>query len=833
MFVAYLTLAFRILMRNPFLTAVDIVGLSIGFSSFFILWQHAVTELQTDQYHQDFEKIARIGLTYRWSDDLKTFNGVMTSGAIRSYSAPLIADDHKEVADYTRILQQSQFQEGLVGHGIEVVLAVDHKGTNAFYREDKVVYADPNIFNFFTLPLLHGAKDEVLQHPGNVVLSQAKARQYFGSDNPVGETLVINDAIILTVTGVFENLPHTTHLNFDIVISNEGLLDRWQEQFAMTLCYVKLDSEESLDAFGASLFKRTNKYFFEHDLNGPRLLGFQLEFFLQPLEEIAFTKAYEFDSRPQSKSKQALIFLQVVSILVLLMAWINYINLSISRTARRMKELATRKISGALSSNFLSQFLIESALINFMAVMMALTIMQLIRIPAATFFEVHIPEFKSIEFDTWLMFIGMVLLGTLVTGGYPALMSASFSPRALFSISRIGSGKRVIQSSLTVIQYATALSLMLWAFISYLQLDYIQHKSLGIHRDEVVIVDAPATYTSQHDFENFANLVRAAPGVRDATSSFSVVGDNKVTFLGVGGVNGWGCCFAMDTNGGVDENFIPFYGIRLLAGRNFKAGEDSSSIIISRHAASRMSMNPQDAIGVQLETRTERMEERPATIIGVVEDYRFKPLLDDGEASTESVTGRGVNLTYKNSLVPWFSSKKLSLRIDMSNLKGTIGEIEMLFASTFPGNIFTWYFLDDHVNHAYRNDRISINQITFFSFIAIGISCLGLLGLMSIVMEEKTKELGIRKVLGAGAMEIGLELLKAVYRPAVLAVIVALPVAWYLADQSLSRYLDRISLQWWHFVVPVACLLMIMTLTVTYLLVKAMRTNPVESLRYE
>ena len=826
----YLKLSLRLLIRNPFFTFINIAGLAVGFAAFFILWQHATSELKTDQYHKDFERIVRVGMTFEWSDDGITW-GRFTSGALKFHYGPMIADEFPQVETYTRVLQQPQFDENLVGHSNQVIISLNRNGTKELFEEDRVVYADPNLFEFFTIPLLHGGPATVLEKVRSVVLSATKAKQYFGKKNPVGETLMVNDTILLTVTGVFEDLPKATHLAFDMVISNAGLTVIWQEvEYTKTSCYFKIDSKEHVLGFEKGINQNVDKYV-ANDLKRANRLKLKFHLFVQPLNDIAFTVPYMSDYRPEPKSKSILILLQVVSVLVLLMSWVNYINLCVSRMMKRMKEVATRKMSGALSFDFAKQFLVESSVTNVLAVALAFTTVQLVRIPVMIFFEIHIPEFSSISSVTWGVFGLTITLGILITGLFPAVMSASYSPRTLFAVSKMGPARRLIQSLLTVGQYSTAFALILWSFIVYFQLNYILNKDLGIRREQVVIVEAPVSRSSSYltDFDFFLEKVRSIHGVQAATSSISVVGDLTIPVIPINRTSQSTSIGGIPTNGGVDEDFIPFYGIPILAGRNFKPRDQGDVVIVSRYATKRLGFdNPEDAVGANVFTYT-----NPLTIVGVIEDYRLRSLVNVGATSTESSTGGGICLAYKNKLVSWYHPRKMSVRIEMNRLDATLAEIQKNYQSVFPGNFFKWYFLDDHINEAYNNDKITRNQIALFTFLAIGISCLGLLGMMTLFAEEKTKEIGIRKVLGAGVKEIGAELMKNVSRQVILSIVIALPASYYLANQYLERYLEKISLQWWHFALPVVVLMIILFVTITSVLWKAARANPVEALKYE
>ncbi len=830
MLLNYLKLSLRLLVRNPFFTFINVLGLSVGFASFFMLWQHASSELKTDQFHKDHEKIGRIGMAFSFPEDSVT-RGHVTFGSVRTYHAPMLSTDFPQIDAFTRIMHQPTFSNGLVGHDREVVISMNREnGTKDFFKEDHMAYVDPNLFEFFNIPLVHGAKENVLRNANSVALSQATARRYFGNQNPIGEILTVNNTILLTVTGVFQDMPHNTHLVFDMVVSNVGVELTWRDHryYPMATSYIKLKDESQMGDFQSAIQKHKKKYF-APDLQVRPFADF--DFFFQPLKDIAFSTPYERDHL-QPKSKSTLIFLQIASVLILLMAWINYINLSISKSLKRMKEVATRKMSGALWRDFLKQFLVESTLVHLLALALALTMIQLVRFPAQLFLGIHAPPIGSVRPLTWWTFTLVIIGGAFITGLYPTLMSVSHNPRSLFILSARGPKRRWVQSLMTTGQYAAALALILWAFIVYLQLNFILNKDLGIDRQQVIVIDAPTIRSGSYltDFETFMNGVRSTSGVQEATFSLFVNGD----YYGsrIFGLESMQNHFFFQTvyDGGVDDSFIPFYKIKLIAGRNFLSNDKADIMIVSRHTTKRLGYKyPEDAVDENVLVEGWKVMQ----IIGVIEDYRFRHLINLNGTASEAVTGPGICLTYKYGQFNNDLPQRISLRLDMDRVDEILTTIRNRYTHTFAGNAFNWYFLDEHSNEAYQNEKVNRNQIILFTVLAIGISCLGLLGMVTVLAEEKTKEIGIRKVLGAGIKDVGKELLSGFFWQIAIAAAVGLPIAYFVSNQYLQHYLERISLHWWHFTLPVAILLVIMISSIASVLWKAARSNPVEALKYE
>ncbi len=824
----YLKLSLRLLVRNPYFTMVNLLGLSVGFGSFFILWEFASAELKADQYHSDFERIARLGIYWRWpTQDGKS--GLLTFGSIRPHQAPRIAQDLPQIEQYVRLLKQPEFTPELVGHLKRVVVSVGREdGGKYLFEETRMVYADSNLFSFFSIPLIRGEKHNVLKEAHSVVLSERTARKYFGREDPVGEQILVNDSVLLIVTGVFEDLPYNTHLAFDLVVSMTGIPVN-DFPYLMATTYIKVDNQTTFQEVTEAINGKYSEYW-SSELR--RFPVFRPEVFAQPLPDIAFSPAYERDYL-MPKPKSALVLMRFASLFILAMAWINYINLTASRMLKRIKEVATRKVTGALPADFIRQFVTESFLMNTLAVAVALTLVQLALVTFRELFNIHNPEFSELSYGTWSVFGLVSLSGILLSGLYPAVIAASYDPRALVSLSRKAGPNRIVQSWLSASQYVIALVLLLWVFIVYLQLNFILDKDIGIQRDQVVIIDAPIVKTEQYllDLEAFLGQLRSLTGVEAATYSATVIGDTDPFFVWVKGPTQPGFTSA-SSNGGVDESYIPFYGIPILAGRNFVANDKPDVVLLSRQATKRLGFgSPEEAVGQKISL--DELEPILVEVVGVIEDYRIKPLFNLASTATENNEGWGICLQYKNGIYAWRVPERIALRIDWGRRREIMPQAEKLFRAAFEGNVFNWYLLDDHINKAYGNDRIARNQIALFAGIAIGLSCLGLLGMMTTLAEEKIKEIGIRKVLGAGAWQIGQRLIRAVFVPVVPAIVLAVPVAYYLADQFLDRYLERIPLHWWHFAAPVLILLVLLLGTIASLLLKSAKSNPVEALKYE
>lgn len=838
MLLNYFKLSFRLLARNPFFTCINVIGLAIGFASFYALWEYAITELKADQYHKDSDRIARIGVNWQWTDDGGKTWGSQIVGATVSSMFPMVNEDYPEVESGLRILNQWLFVPALVDHGNGIVISADNqKGQAKIFKEENVAYADPNLFTFFTIPLVYGQPDKVLSKANYVVLSRSISEKYFGAGNPTGELLKLNDSVTLEVSGVFEDLPHYSHLNFNMVISSIALQTRWNASpgswSGWITSYVKL-KDTDFKSFEIKLNERANEYFAESLRYFPNA---KTEMFIQPLAEIPFSQNFGADNfRP--KSKPFLLTLAFIALSVLAMAWVNYINLSVNRITRRYKEIATRKVSGAGPVNMVIQFVTEACVTNAIAIVLAITLIQIIRNPFLLFFDISIAEFSSLSLESVVILLTIVITGILFSGVYPAMISAAYQPTVIFNLKSTGPDKRMIPSLLTISQLTVAVVFILLGLVISDQLNHVLNIDTGINKNEVIMIDGPVVKPANYNqiWHSLRDQISKNSKILGVTgSSADITGfdnlENPIT-------RRLGSDLSFGMNGcTIDEYFLPLYGISLLAGRNFIADDQPDVILVSRFAATRLGFeSPEDAVGSRINLDMQFGNWMDAEIIGVFENFRIESFLTPIESSTEATNeGAGFVLMHENQSFAGYPAnlEKISIRVSAGNFEETITAIQALFEAQFPGNPFVWYFLDEYSNRIYSHEKTARNQIVLFTSLALLIACLGLLGMISNKVISKTKEIGIRKVLGAELHQIAHILVNTTVKQIAIAIVIGIPAAYYLTQQYLEKYSERISLQWWHFALPVAILILIMFATIASVLWKAARANPVDSLKYE
>jgi len=828
----YIKLAIRLLSRNLFSTVVNLSGLSVGLAMFFLLWQYAQTELQSDRFHAGAERIVRFGNTYHFAGE----HGEVKTGKMAVNEPELtraVASAFPEVETFTRIFEQANFsRDHIPQHGRDLFLTyTDATDRQHAFAERNIVYADANLFTFFNFPLTVGNAETVLKDPYTIVLSAANARKYFGNDDPLGKTLLLNGTTPLRVTGVFKDLPHNTHLSFDMAISTATLgnsIGTIRVTNGGAFCYLKLEQGVDLPAFEKKVQAFTQEHFTKLLKN--TCATCDAEAYLQPLTDLPFNSGVWFDT-VKTKSRYLLMALSTIAVLILVMAWINYINMAVTANLKRVKELAARKTVGARYGDFIIQFVWEALIVNALAALLAFIIIQTVRVPAEQMLQFYIPDLRDTS-PTALAIVALTLaLGTLFTGVYPAIITLRANPCVLFGTFKTLRKGNAFSNVLTTLQFSFAVILITWIFSIHLQLGYILNKDLGIRQDQIVTVDLPLMYNQVSDgtLHAFTEEVAKIPGISGRTVSHSIPGlESK--FIGLSRNGKW---ITAQSNGAVDESFIPLYHIGMVAGRNFRQDNpaDQQSILVSQTAATRLGIDhPTDAIGqtVFVQRSDWSPETVKATIIGVFEDYKVDPLFS-------SINNRdGIVLLYKNYLVPDnITARKISLLVNPADISGTLKEVGDLYNATFAGQVFNWNFLDRQIGRFYDQEKTTRNQITFFTLLAVGIACIGLLGIIRNKAVEKTKEMGVRKVLGARFHHLTTLLLSTTARQVIIATILGIPAAVILTQRYLEKFSDRISLQWWHYAIPTLILILVMLATVASTLWKVNKTNPVDALRYE
>ncbi len=819
----YLKVTFRNILRNPSFSFINLLGLSIGIASCLLIMQYVVFEKSYDKFHSDFENI------YRLRVEGKRNSGQMQFQSARNFSAagPEVYEKLEEVISYTRIRND----EALIEY------APDNQTEVKRFVESEIMYGDTTLFQMFDFELISGHPVLSLKEPRSIMLSESMTRKYFGPDmkieDVIGKSFLINSDMMGefdgTITGVFADIPQNSHIKFDILFSYQTLLtenDFYHTNWAQNSIFTYLKLRPGVDVEGLELKFPALIDVYKGDYF--RETKYREDFYLQRLQDIHLYSHFSGEAEVNGDG-QAVYFLTIIAVFVLVMAWVNYVNLSTTKAAERAREVGIRKVSGAYRTQLMVQFLMETAILMLVSCVVAFTIVQL-----------TMPTFeglvgKSIGFTLWrdpIFQIGFVLVavsGILVAGAYPAFLLSNYKPAVVlkgnFSRSKQGLSFRKI---LVTFQFAISVSLIAGTYVVYSQLSFMQSQDLGAKIDKTLVVIAPRTTdaleTQTMDFDAFKNDLLSNPRITNVSTSSYIPGEI---------VWGWGGYIRRantppDQAGSysrylVDAQFADNYDLQLVAGRFFseEIARDTTVVVLTEAAAKKLGFaSAEAAIGEKIYyPLNSRMDGREIEVIGVAKDFHqrslkhgFQPLIFE-------------QLRY--------SSGYYSIKIDSENVQEEQEFVRANFDKHFAGNPYDYFFLEDYYNDAYESDQKFGQVFALFAVLAIVVASLGLFGLSSFMIMQKTKEVGIRKVLGAPIQDL-LRILSAdFFRAIALANILAMPIMYIVFNNWLSDYPFRIELGIWFFVLPLLIISTTSMVTIVAKTVKASLMNPAEVLRNE
>ena len=804
----YLKIAWRNLVKNKTFSIINIAGLAIGLGCFILIALYILDEISYDRFH---EKANRI---YRVDSDIR-FGGTDLKLAVCSDPmGPTLKKDYPQVEEYVRIYASS---------GSKLL----KKGTE-FIVEENVAHADSTLFRVFTLPAIEGNTATALNEPNTVVITESAAKKYFGTNNALGRTIETDNGELYKVTAVIKDMPHNSHFNLDFIFS----MDNVDYGFGTYLShnfqtYILLREGTDYKAFEKNFDQVIEKYVLPqakqfmqiNSMDDFKKAGNNLQYYLMPLTKIHLYSD-RFPELGVNGSIQYVYIFGAVAIFILLIACINFMNLSTARSANRAKEVGIRKVLGTEKQSLIRQFLTESTMMALISLIIAIVIAWMV-----------LPFFNNISNKTLTiqsllsgrvlpLLILLPLIVGLLAGSYPAFFLSSFQPiQVLKGKVNAGFKKSNLRSSLVVVQFFVSIFLIIGTIIVYRQLDYIQTKKLGFNKDQVLIING--TGALNNNAEAFRNEVLNMKGVvsgtlsgflpvssssrNDNTFSTEVVMDSK---------NG----FTMQ-NWSVDHNYIPTLGMEIIKGRNFSPsfGTDSSAAIINESAA--QIMGHQDPIGKKIyEANGPGQPPTVYTVIGIVKNFHF-----------ESLRQNISPLTFRLRRNPYAASFK----VNTQDIKGLVKQVESKWKTMAPAMPFSFRFLDEAFDNMYRTEQRVGRVALAFSILTILIACLGLFGLATYMAEQRTKEIGVRKVLGASVSDIVQMLSVDFLKLVLISALFAIPLGWWVMNTWLQDFAYRINVGWWVFIVAIAVAALIALATVSYQAIKAALSNPVKSLRTE
>jgi putative ABC transport system permease protein len=804
MLTSYIKIAWRNMGRNKLYSAINLAGLAIGIASFLLVLYFIQYERSYDRFHPN--TVYRLGMITQSENTApqKIARTMFPMG-------PTLQSDFAEVADFTRVISMERVP--LQRPGMPAIMAT-------------ACGADASFFSVFNFKLIRGDPQSVLEKPNSIVVTHALATRLFGSEDPVGQIIQHQgrDTTLYMVTGVLQGLPAQTHLRFEAIHSmNPALVaeenGNWENAWMST--YLRLT-----DGADARRLQVAFPAFLQRHMEPEK--AHQYELLLQPVRDIhLWSSSFSQDQLNNQKFNGSYLYLLAfVSLLVLALAIINYANLTTAQTINRAREIAVRKTNGAARAEIVFQFLVETLLLTAIALFLALALIGLVITPINTFSGREIP-FDLWREPFWLLTGGAIALGAGLLSGFPVARSLSgIQPVRVLKGHFWKSARSPLGNAMVVLQFTIAIALSIAAVSAFRQLKFMQEYDIGFDKEEVIV--AQVSWVKRNRVVTLMDELRKIPGVKDVTGALRRLGDpidqNEVVFQ-----NANQQTFRMPaTTMFVDFNYVPFYGIELLAGRNIspKYGGDvnGNSYLINESMAERLlgyTDDPNATISSLIgQGFRYNFQDSLGTIVGIIRDFNFNSLHHNVEP---------LCLTYQYD----YYFRELSVRIDKGRLAGTLPMVEAKWKEMLPNQEMEYRFLDEQMDQLYRTDRQVGQMMAVLTFLALFISCFGLIGLAVFNTGRRVKEIGIRKVLGATVGRIVIMLSNDFIRLVGMAFVIATPVAWWAVNNWLEDFAYRIDIEWWMFATAGLGAVVIALITVIGQSIQAAAANPVKSLRSE
>lgn len=797
-----LKLIIRNLIRDKQFATLNILSLSLGIAAFFIAIQYASFEMSYDAFHKNKADIFRV--SHLETDGNHTYKGAPSFFGI----GPQATNEIPEILDFVRLHKA----DGMV-------LWENSKNDIVKYHENNAFYADQSFFNIFSFKLTKGSKENFLENPNTVFISESAAKKYFGSYNPIGETLTLSTEWKegnYTVDGVFEDVPANSHLSFDFIFPITDLLTNFQFSgrdwyWINFYTYFKIEPNSDIEKLNSTLTQMVEK----HISSTFQTSDYQFNIELQALTDINLHSTLQGEIKETGKWASIEAFL-IAAFFTLALAWLNYINLTTAKATRRAKEIGLKKIMGSSRLAINIQFIIEAVLINLISIFIAIVSIIFLLPYFKELFGIS-PHFDwESQYSYWLLFIGFFIAGTLISSWFPAHYLSSL--KVINSIKgqisdKVNSG--ILRKGMMMTQFALSLLLLIGSTVIYEQIGLMKDTDLGIDITNKLVIKAPR--------ETEKGYWRSLKNYKQEILNHSMINNAAISFEVPGHPLSWGTSF--DVKGGkesvivsrtqFDHDFIPTYKIKLVAGKNFENRFEGIVVIINEAASKALGFEyPELAIGQKI---NDGWQER--RIIGVIENYHQ-------ESPKVKVQPLAISPFNKEQ-------GYITLSVDRQNYNSALSKAKETYANVFPNNAFEYFFLQDYFEEQYRSDRQFKNLLVTFTCSSIIISILGLIGFASFSSRSRIKEVGIRKVLGSTSFGILSLFYKEIGKLILLAFLLASPLIFWVAESWLENYANRINLSIIYFLVPMIGILTIAFSVISLQLIKLSKSNPVSLIRTE
>jgi putative ABC transport system permease protein len=807
----YLKIAWRNLKKQPFFTFLNVFGLAVGMAGGLLISLYIYDELSFDKMFADADRIHRINV------DIKFGGEEIILPEVSAPMALAIEKDYPQIELITRFRNRNS-------------LSIRKSGTELNVKETKTAYADDTFFDMFGIDLLVGNPKTALKEPNSIVLTKTAAEKHFKVTEALGQSVIVNNNEPYIVTGVMDDPPKNSflreHTIFMAMSGNEQIKsDSWSNNNYAT--FIKLMPNAKIEDFQVYLESVFGKYFipfaqqYYPGITEESFLaaGNYFKFSTIPLTDIRLHSNRYPEFSPNG-SIQNVYILSFIAIFLIVLASVNFMNLSTAHSLKRAKEVGIRKTLGSHKISLVKQFLTESGLISFISLLMSLIIAAI----AMPYFNELAGKVITIPYTNpffWLILLLSTIVLGLFSGLYPAFFMSRFTPSKVLK----GTGKNSstgderIRNLLVVFQFSISVFLIVGTLVVFQQLKFIQGKDLGYTKDQVLVIDD--VYATGNQAKSFKEDVLQLGQVENATlSGFLPTPSNRSdSSYFVDGVIDQDNAVQLQ-QWKVDYDYIKTLDLEILAGRDFDRNKrtDSLGMIINEAAVATLGVAPEKALGMRVSSDVGVDNPRFYTIIGVVKNFHFKSLRENVGA---------LSLTIGNY------SNAMAVKLHAGDVANTIAKIEEKWKKVAPGQPFNYYFMEDSFNHTYEAEQRLGKIFTIFTTLSILIACLGLFGLAAFNAEKRSKEIGVRKVLGASVSQITYKLSIDFLKLVGIAILVSLPLAWYVMNKWLEDFTYRIEIGWGIFALAATLAVVISIITVSYQSIKAALANPIKSLRTE
>lgn len=809
----FFLLAGRKIWRSKLFSSLNILGLSLGIVSFVMIDLYVRYEKSFDDFRSpDVYRIAKYG----YQNNAEIGKSAQWVPAL----APALNSDIPEVADAARLAHTGPFMSDPVMQAGEKI-----------FREKRIYYADSSFLDMFSYEILAGSASDALALPDQVALSESTAKKYFGTENPLGKTLLFHrgerGTIALKVTAVFKDVPSNSHLHTDFLISfktiniGQSLDTDWD--WGNFYTYVKLaphTNASGVEPKFPALLKKHLTYLASDPAN-----GYTVKLTLQPIQHIHLDSKLWGEIEPNG-DRRTINFLVIIALFILVIAWVNYINFSIAKSAESIKEISIRKISGSNGLQLIGQLMAESALVNLLAIFISVVILEITLPFLKTMLS--LPEALLLGEQEVRVILLLLAIGTLASGLYPAYAISSLKPLAVLKTKGSRLFNISLNRSLIIFQFTASIILIISTITIYRQLDYMLHQNTGFDMKQTLIVKGPAikdsTYQAHQEF--FHQAIDQLSNVSEMATTSSIPGEELH----------WGRGYSRASDPSksiganiiaVDENYFSLFKATFIAGSNFSDGSltNQHTIVLNETAVRKLGYsNPADIINEAIIWHESENNAVPKRVIGVVKDFN--------QTSFRNEVGPIVFALKKYLVAPW-AGEYYAFKVPVTDINESIAGINQVWKKVFADNPFDYFFLDDYFINQYKSDQRFGRVFAVFSVLAIIIASLGLFGVSSYLIMLRTKEIGVRKVLGSSSAGVVRLLTRDFMWWVFIAFVLACPIAAYLMNQWLQEFAFKIELNIWIFIAAGAMCLLLAFITVTWKSLQMANTNPAEALKNE